>query len=64
MDDHATIGGLLFALLTPAVLWKRARPIHLILGGAGLGTSAGMMAHWWRLFSERERVVAIANPKA
>lgn len=27
-EDHATIGGVLFAVLTPAVLWNRARIIN------------------------------------
>jgi hypothetical protein len=27
-DDHATIGALLFAVLTPAIFWKRAAAIH------------------------------------
>ncbi|KAI0031815.1 hypothetical protein K488DRAFT_51237 [Vararia minispora EC-137] len=44
-DDHATIGALLFAVLTPAVLWKRATTIHLILGGAGLGAAVGLTTH-------------------
>ncbi|KAI0670629.1 hypothetical protein C8Q78DRAFT_136829 [Trametes maxima] len=44
-DDHSTIGGLLFALLTPAVFWKRASTINLILGGAGIGSGIGLLAH-------------------
>ncbi|KZV62612.1 hypothetical protein PENSPDRAFT_641962 [Peniophora sp. CONT] len=47
-DDHATIGALLFALLAPATFWKRATTIHLIFGGAGLGTGVGMITHWVR----------------
>ncbi|VDC07157.1 unnamed protein product [Peniophora sp. CBMAI 1063] len=47
-DDHATIGALLFAVLTPAMFWKRATTIHLIFGGAGLGTGVGMITHWVR----------------
>lgn len=27
-DDHATIGALLFAVLTPSIFWKRAATIH------------------------------------
>jgi hypothetical protein len=27
-DDHATIGALLCAVLTPSIFWKRARTIH------------------------------------
>ncbi|KAE9407081.1 hypothetical protein BT96DRAFT_851076 [Gymnopus androsaceus JB14] len=50
-EDHATIGGVLFAVLTPAVLWNRARIINLILGGAGLGSSVGMLTHWTRSVS-------------
>lgn len=44
-DDHATIGALLFAVLTPAVLWKRASTANLILGGAGIGTALGLVTH-------------------
>jgi hypothetical protein len=45
-EDHATIGSVLFAVITPAVFWNRARIANLVLGGAGLGTSAGMLVHW------------------
>jgi len=44
-DDHATIGALLCAVLTPAIFWKRGATIHLIFGGAGLGTAAGYFTH-------------------
>jgi hypothetical protein len=27
-DDHATIGGILFAVLTPAIFWKRASTVN------------------------------------
>jgi hypothetical protein len=50
-EDHSTIGGLLFGLLTPAFLWKRARAVHLILGGAGIGSSVGLLTHWTRSLS-------------
>ncbi|KAH9180364.1 hypothetical protein EDB89DRAFT_16574 [Lactarius sanguifluus] len=44
-DDHAIIGALLCAVLTPAIFWKRGTAIHLIFGGAGLGTAAGYFTH-------------------
>ncbi|KZT65478.1 hypothetical protein DAEQUDRAFT_801426 [Daedalea quercina L-15889] len=44
-DDHSTIGGILFAVLTPAVLWKRANTINMVLGGAGIGSAVGLLAH-------------------
>ncbi|TFL06989.1 hypothetical protein BDV98DRAFT_557071 [Pterulicium gracile] len=47
-EDHSTIGSLLFGLLTPALLWKRARAVHLFLGGAGIGSGVGLIAHWTR----------------
>ncbi|KAF9070378.1 hypothetical protein BDP27DRAFT_1323945 [Rhodocollybia butyracea] len=47
-EDHATIGGVLFAVLTPAVLWNRAKIVNLVLGGAGIGASVGMLTHWTR----------------
>jgi len=68
-DDHATIGAILFAMLTPAFFWKQANvanrecslnltrlfvtpePSAVILGGAGLGTGAGLYYHWGRSLS-------------
>ncbi|EPQ58250.1 hypothetical protein GLOTRDRAFT_36507 [Gloeophyllum trabeum ATCC 11539] len=50
-DDHSTIGAILFAVLTPALFWKRARAVHLVLGGAGLGSSVGVLAHYGRNLS-------------
>jgi len=47
-DDHSTIGALLGALLVPAVFWKRARAVHLFLGGAGIGAGLGLSTHWIR----------------
>nr|VWO98723.1 Uncharacterized protein [Ganoderma boninense] len=44
-DDHSTIGGILFAVITPALFWKRANSLNLILGGAGLGSAIGLIAH-------------------
>ncbi|KII88924.1 hypothetical protein PLICRDRAFT_590247 [Plicaturopsis crispa FD-325 SS-3] len=50
-DDHSTIGGLLFAVLTPALFWNKARMVHLVLGGAGLGSSVGLLTHYVRTLS-------------
>ncbi|KAF9653889.1 hypothetical protein BDM02DRAFT_3152838 [Thelephora ganbajun] len=47
-DDHATIGTILFAMLTPAFFWKQANVANLILGGSGLGSGAGLCYHWVR----------------
>ncbi|PIL23767.1 hypothetical protein GSI_13517 [Ganoderma sinense ZZ0214-1] len=44
-DDHSTIGGILFAVITPALFWKRANSLNLILGGAGIGSAIGLIAH-------------------
>ncbi|KAH9997533.1 hypothetical protein BJV77DRAFT_1065153 [Russula vinacea] len=44
-DDHATIGALLYAVLTPAIFWKHGATINLVFGGAGLGTAAGYFTH-------------------
>ena len=41
-DDHSMIGAVLFGVLTPALFWRRARAVHLILGGAGVGSSLGL----------------------
>ncbi|CUA74160.1 hypothetical protein RSOLAG22IIIB_05451 [Rhizoctonia solani] len=54
LNDHATIGALLGAMLTPAIFLKRARAFDLILGGAGVGSSAGVMVHWWRSMTESD----------
>ncbi|EMD38648.1 hypothetical protein CERSUDRAFT_153644 [Gelatoporia subvermispora B] len=50
-DDHATIGGVLFAVLIPAILWKRANVANLILGGASIGSAVGLLAHHARTVS-------------
>ncbi|CCM02860.1 uncharacterized protein FIBRA_04972 [Fibroporia radiculosa] len=50
-DDHSTIGGALFAVLTPAMLWKRANIANLILGGAGMGSAVGLLTHYTRTVS-------------
>ncbi|KAA1474828.1 hypothetical protein DENSPDRAFT_860514 [Dentipellis sp. KUC8613] len=47
-DDHSTIGGILGATLVPALFWKRGRAVHLVLGGAGLGSAVGLFAHFGR----------------
>ncbi|KAN0075491.1 hypothetical protein V8E55_011514 [Tylopilus felleus] len=47
-DDHSTIGALLFAVLTPALFWRRASTINLVLGGAGIGSSMGVLTHYGR----------------
>ncbi|KAI0683636.1 hypothetical protein BC835DRAFT_1409359 [Cytidiella melzeri] len=61
-DDHATIGGLLFAVLTPALFWKRANSINLVLGGAGIGSAVGLLAHYGRAVSgDRPPVVEIPS---
>ncbi|CAE6475881.1 unnamed protein product [Rhizoctonia solani] len=52
LNDHSTIGMLLGTLLTPAIFLKRARTLDLLLGGAGIGSSAGVIAHWSRALTE------------
>jgi hypothetical protein len=47
-DDHSTIGAILFAVLTPAILWKRASRVNLVLGGAGIGSAIGLLTHYGR----------------
>jgi len=51
-QDYSTIGSVLSTVLTSAFLWKRARLVHLVLGGAGLGAGAGYGYHLWRLTIE------------
>ncbi|KAF4578636.1 hypothetical protein EYR40_001212 [Pleurotus pulmonarius] len=62
-EDHSTIGALLFALLTPAIFWKRARTVHLILGGAGIGSAIGSGVHIAKLLSG-DRPPQVAVPTA
>ena len=62
LNDHSTIGMLLGAMLTPAIFYKRAPIIHLVLGGAGLGSSAGVLAHWWRSVTEARAPPPLASP--
>jgi len=50
-EDHSTVGGLLFALLTPAIFWNKARIVHLLLGGAGFGSAIGSCVHYGRTLS-------------
>ncbi|KAF9257780.1 hypothetical protein L218DRAFT_935421 [Marasmius fiardii PR-910] len=47
-EDHSTIGGILFSVITPAVLWKRAKLYNLILGGLGVGSAVGTLTHHFR----------------
>ncbi|KAG5645877.1 hypothetical protein DXG03_005024 [Asterophora parasitica] len=47
-EDHATIGAVLFSVLTPGIFWKRANVLNLVLGGAGLGNSIGLLIHYGR----------------
>jgi len=51
-DDHSTIGAVLGGLLMPAIFWKRAKTIHLLLGGVGVGAGLGLVAHWVRNVTE------------
>lgn len=55
-DDHATIGAVLFGVLAPALLWKRARAVHLVLGGAGIGSSVGFATNAYRTLMETHTV--------
>ncbi|KAF9052723.1 hypothetical protein BJ165DRAFT_1523491 [Panaeolus papilionaceus] len=50
-NDHATIGGLVSAVLVPAIFWKRANVVNLILGGAGIGTAVGACVHYAKVLS-------------
>ena len=53
-EDHSTIGAVLMAVVTPALLWKRASAVNLILGGAGIGGGVGVLAHYFRRISGDE----------
>ncbi|CAL1704059.1 unnamed protein product [Somion occarium] len=50
-DDHSTIGGIICAVVVPAVFWKRASAVNLVLGGAGIGSAVGLLAHYGRSIS-------------
>ncbi|KAG2115203.1 uncharacterized protein F5147DRAFT_412688 [Suillus discolor] len=47
-NDHSTIGAILFAVLTPAIFWKRASTVNLVIGGAGIGSAIGLLTHYGR----------------
>ncbi|KZT56701.1 hypothetical protein CALCODRAFT_509262 [Calocera cornea HHB12733] len=47
-QDYSLIGSFIGSLTTSAVLWKRARKVHLVLGGAVLGEAAGFAAHLYQ----------------
>ncbi|KJA18607.1 hypothetical protein HYPSUDRAFT_205284 [Hypholoma sublateritium FD-334 SS-4] len=51
-NDHSTIGSVLGAVAVPAILWKHANIVNLILGGAGLGGGIGLLTHYGRTLSE------------
>jgi len=55
-DDYSTIGGVLGAVATPAILWNRARLVHAILGGAGVGSSIGILIHLQQSLTDGETV--------
>ncbi|KAF8306434.1 hypothetical protein DL93DRAFT_2088646 [Clavulina sp. PMI_390] len=61
-DDHATIGAALFAVLTPALFWSRARAVHLVLGGAGLGTAIGVATNAYRMYGDPNYGVGGGGP--
>jgi len=56
-NDHSTIGGILGAVLIPAILWKHAGSVNLILGGAGLGSGIGLVTHYGRKLTGSPQVV-------
>jgi hypothetical protein len=55
-DDHSTIGIILGSVLAPAIFWRRGRIINLVLGGAALGSGAGIMTHLYRSWQEGEEI--------
>ncbi|KZO99330.1 hypothetical protein CALVIDRAFT_595948 [Calocera viscosa TUFC12733] len=72
-QDYSLIGSFLGALTTSAVLWKRARKVHLVLGGAVLGEAAGFAANLYQSWAapvraslevEKAEVVVIPEEKA
>ena len=58
LDDYATIGAFLGAVLTPAIFLKRARLIHSALGGVGLGVAGGSITHYWKTFQSLDSGVS------
>ena len=55
-DDYSTIGAVIFAVLTPAILWKRANaidrkstlPMTLFLASTDCFSGLGWRCHWIR----------------
>jgi hypothetical protein len=58
IDDYSTVGGILLAVLTPALFYRRTRLVHSILGGAAIGSGGGMVTHYWKRYQEDPRVSA------
>jgi len=68
-DDHATIGSFVTSVLVTGLFWKRAGVINLVLGGAGLGSSIGLVVHYGRSMTGdvpsqlKEPTVIVSNQK-
>ncbi|KAG9012634.1 hypothetical protein FRB94_005244 [Tulasnella sp. JGI-2019a] len=56
LDDYATLGILLGAVLTPAILYRRTRLLFAICGGAGLGAGVGTATHYWKHYQDGQQV--------
>ncbi|KAF8919589.1 hypothetical protein CPB85DRAFT_1524414 [Mucidula mucida] len=50
-EDHSVIGSLLCGVLVPAIFWKRAHIANMVLGGAGIGSSIGLVWHYTRVWT-------------
>jgi len=57
LNDYCTLGGILGAVLTPALLYTRTRLVWSIFGGAGLGVGTGTITHYWRSWQERKPLI-------
>lgn len=56
MDDYSLIGAALGAVITPALLLRRAPFPALVLGGAGIGLGAGAATHIVQMLGGGEKV--------
>ena len=56
VDDYALIGAALGAVITPALLLRRAPFAALVLGGASIGMGAGTATHIAKMVGGGEKV--------
>jgi len=52
LDDYATLGAILGAVLTPAIFYRRTRLVWSVFGGASMGVGTGTVVHYLKIWQE------------